>query len=297
MTEHRIRCPLSVARALPETSDVLLRLTIDYESKNDRSDRRPHRRGDPPRTRRQRVCLARPQARARRLVPERADSPPSRDGCASFAARNKHEPTGQHDDTERDHCCASADARNIDDGDCHDDATSSHRRNRDRRTESCRKEPDRKDSLISAAGDRLRSHPPLPTPPDDDPIKRFPPHPDKPYVEIAFADVNWLQGKKVLFLDARRTSVYEQGHISGARPYSVWESDIDDKVRKLFDERGDPQSQSLPIVIYCSGGDCEDSHMLAQKLYGALFNNVYVYKDGFPDWQKRGGAVHTGVEP
>jgi rhodanese-related sulfurtransferase len=142
-------------------------------------------------------------------------------------------------------------------------------------------------------------HSPLPTPTtaDDDPIKRFPPHPDKPYVEIAFADVNWLHGKKVLFLDARRTSVYEQGHIAGARTYSVWESDIDDKVRKLFDERSDPQAQSLPIVIYCSGGDCEDSHMLAQKLWGIQFNDIYVYKDGFPDWQQRGGPIHTGANP
>jgi rhodanese-related sulfurtransferase len=140
-------------------------------------------------------------------------------------------------------------------------------------------------------------HTPLPTPTDDDPTKRFPPHPDKPYVEIAFADVNWLHGKKVLFLDARRTSVYEQGHIAGARPYSVWESDIDEKVRKLFDERSDPQAQSLPIVIYCSGGECEDSHMLAQKLWGIQFNDIYVYKDGFPDWQQRGGTVHTGANP
>lgn len=131
----------------------------------------------------------------------------------------------------------------------------------------------------------------------DDPLKRFPPHPDKPYIEIAFADVKWLHGKNVLFLDARRTSVYEQGHIAGARPYSVWESDIDDKVRKLFDERSDPREQALPIVIYCSGGDCEDSHMLAQKLWGIQFNDVYVYKDGFPDWQQHGGTVHTGANP
>jgi rhodanese-related sulfurtransferase len=135
------------------------------------------------------------------------------------------------------------------------------------------------------------------TPPEDDPLKRFPPHPDKPYIEIAFADVKALHGKNVLFLDARRTSVYEQGHISGARTYSVWESDIDDKVNKLFDERSDTQAQALPIVIYCSGGDCEDSHMLAQKLWGIQFNNVYVYKDGFPDWQQRGGSVHTGANP
>ena len=138
---------------------------------------------------------------------------------------------------------------------------------------------------------------PTPHPPPATPPSEFQPHPDKPYVEIAFADVKSLHAKNVLFLDARRTSVYEQGHIAGARPYSVWESDIEDKVRKLFDERSDPSAQALPIVIYCSGGDCEDSHMLAQKLWGIQFNNIYVYKDGFPDWQQRGGAVHTGANP
>lgn len=140
-----------------------------------------------------------------------------------------------------------------------------------------------------------KSPPPPAT--EDDPLKRFLPHPDKPYIEIAFADVKALHGKNVLFLDARRTSVYEQGHILGARTYSVWESDIEDKVRKLFDERSDPTQQALPIVIYCSGGDCEDSHMLAQKLWGIQFNNVYVYKDGFPDWQQHGAPVHTGANP
>jgi rhodanese-related sulfurtransferase len=78
---------------------------------------------------------------------------------------------------------------------------------------------------------------------------------------------------------------------------SVWEADIDDKVAKLFNERSDPAQQALPIVAYCSGGDCEDSHMLAQKLYGALFNNVYVYKDGYPDWQKHNAPVKTGGQP
>jgi rhodanese-related sulfurtransferase len=141
------------------------------------------------------------------------------------------------------------------------------------------------------------SHTSPPAITEDDPLKRFLPHPDKPYIEIAFADVKALHDKNVLFLDARRTSVYEQGHIPGARPYSVWESDIDDKVRKLFDERGDPSQQAFPIVIYCSGGDCEDSHMLAQKLWGIQFNNVYVYKDGFPDWQQHGAPVHTGANP
>jgi rhodanese-related sulfurtransferase len=135
-------------------------------------------------------------------------------------------------------------------------------------------------------------HTPLPTP-----TREFTVHPDKPYIEIAFDDVKSLHDKNALFLDARRTSVYEQGHIAGARTYSVWESDIDEKVNKLFNERSDPAAQALPIVVYCSGGDCEDSHMLAQKLWGIQFNNVYVYKDGFPDWQQHGAPVHTGANP
>jgi rhodanese-related sulfurtransferase len=136
-----------------------------------------------------------------------------------------------------------------------------------------------------------------PTTDNRQPIDRFKPHPDKPYVEIHGDDVAWLHSKGVLFLDARRTSVYEQGHIPGARPFSVWESDIDDKVRKLFDERSDSRDQEKPIVIYCSGGDCEDSHMLAQKLWGIQFNNIYVYKDGFPDWERRREPTHSGPNP
>ena len=143
---------------------------------------------------------------------------------------------------------------------------------------------------------------PVATPPAQPPaassdLSRFAPHPDKAYVEISGADVAALHAAKALFLDARRTSVYEQGHIAGARSVSVWESDLEEKVRKLFDERSDPREQAKAIIIYCSGGDCEDSHMLAEKLWGIQFNNLYVYKDGFPDWQKRGGTVHTGSNP
>lgn len=130
-----------------------------------------------------------------------------------------------------------------------------------------------------------------------DPLARFKPHPKEPYVEISGSDAALLHANGVLFLDARRTSVYEAGHIAGARTFSVWESDVDDKVNALYNERSDPRDQDRPIVIYCSGGACEDSHMLSQKLWGIQFNNLYVYKDGFPDWQDRGGAVRTGGQP
>jgi rhodanese-related sulfurtransferase len=149
----------------------------------------------------------------------------------------------------------------------------------------------------TATTDNRQPTTPQPAPPPKPDVSKFTAHPDKAYVELTYADVAALHAANALFLDARRTSVYEQGHIAGARAFSVWEADIDQKVNKLFDERSDPREQAQPIVVYCTGGDCEDSHMLAQKLWGIQFNNVYVYKDGFPDWQQHGGAVHSGATP
>jgi rhodanese-related sulfurtransferase len=135
---------------------------------------------------------------------------------------------------------------------------------------------------------------PSPSSSPADLVKRFPPHPDKPYVEISGDDVVWLFGRGALILDARRTNVFEDGHIAGAKSFPVWESDIDARVTALV---GEARDASIPVVLYCSGGDCEDSHMLAVKLFGGGFNNLLVYRDGWPDWQKRGGRSATGPEP
>ena len=133
------------------------------------------------------------------------------------------------------------------------------------------------------------------SPPASPSKSEFPPHPDKPWVEISGDDVAALHARgDVPFLDARRSAVYREGHISGARAFAVWEADVDAKVKGFYGEGHDP---STPIVVYCSGGDCEDSHMLGQKLFFAGFNNVLVYRDGLPDWQKRGLAMTKGEKP
>ena len=124
-------------------------------------------------------------------------------------------------------------------------------------------------------------------------LSRFPPHPDKPWVEIPGEDAVRLHAAGVPFLDARRTSAFAEGHVAGARAFSVWESDIDEKVMSLIAELDGKK----PLVLYCSGGDCEDSHLLAQKLWGAGFNNNLVYRDGYPDWVRRGGPVRAGANP
>jgi rhodanese-related sulfurtransferase len=136
-----------------------------------------------------------------------------------------------------------------------------------------------------------------PAPPaavEPDLARTFPPHPDKAAVEISPESAELLHRRNALFLDARRSTVYAEGHIPGARSFPVWESDIDARVKGLYEEGLD---QRAPVVAYCSGGNCEDSHMLAEKLYMVGFDNVLIYKDGFPDWQKRRLPVATGGKP
>ncbi|MEO8192156.1 MAG: rhodanese-like domain-containing protein [Acidobacteriota bacterium] len=114
-----------------------------------------------------------------------------------------------------------------------------------------------------------------------------------PWTEISGEEAVRLFGEKAIFFDARRTAAYLEGHIRGARSLPVWE-DIDEKLKALVAEGLAP---SAPVVVYCSGGDCEDSHLLGQKLYLSGFDTVRVYRDGFPDWEKRRLPVSRGPNP
>ena len=120
----------------------------------------------------------------------------------------------------------------------------------------------------------------------------YAPHPDRPWVHITGQEAVALYERHIPFLDARRTAVYAEGHVAGARSFPVWETRVQEEIKKLVDEGYD---QNASLVIYCSGGDCEDSHMLAEKLYMFNFNNCLVYQDGFPDWEKRGQPIERGL--
>lgn len=94
------------------------------------------------------------------------------------------------------------------------------------------------------------------------------------------------------FLDARRGSEFAEGHIAGAWSTPVWESDLDDRLLSFKAARR-PGSED-PIVIYCSGGDCRDSHLLAEKLLGEGYFHLLIFRDGFPAWVAQGRPVEKG---
>jgi len=94
-----------------------------------------------------------------------------------------------------------------------------------------------------------------------------------------------------LVLDAREAAEYVEGHISGAisLPYNDALADPD-RVSHL-----DPGGR--PIVVYCSGGDCELSMDLAKVLIQSGRRRVLIYEGGFPEWQSAGYPVARGPNP
>jgi len=91
-----------------------------------------------------------------------------------------------------------------------------------------------------------------------------------------------IQEKKRIILDVRPLEFYEEGHLPGALPFPLMEFDT---VIGTLLEMTDQQS---PILIYCSGFECMDSHNFATNLENMRFTNVKVYPGGFRQWQEMG---------
>ena len=133
------------------------------------------------------------------------------------------------------------------------------------------------------------SPPPATAPPIAGPQEAAPSNPIR---EVGGTEVWRAFQAGAPFLDARRSAEYLAGHIAGAWCVPVWESDLDDRLI-AFKAARHPGSED-PIVIYCSGGDCRDSHLLAAKLLEDGYFHLLIYRDGYPDWLGQNRPVEKG---
>lgn len=104
-----------------------------------------------------------------------------------------------------------------------------------------------------------------------------------------FEDPRRLSGT-VVFVDARAESAFEEGHIPGAYPLD-----------RFYPEQHLPSvvlagAVAEALVVYCTGGACEDSHYAAHQLVeaGVDRSKVRVYAGGFNEWTARGWPVERG---
>jgi len=117
--------------------------------------------------------------------------------------------------------------------------------------------------------------------------------PGQPVREIGSEEAAEARKAGIPFLDSRRSAEYELGHIAGAWSLPVWESTLEDRLTE-FEAKANPPAEA-PLVLYCSGGGCEDSHLLAARLFKLGYRNLLIYRDGYPDWASKGRPTAKGA--
>jgi len=133
---------------------------------------------------------------------------------------------------------------------------------------------------------REAAKPPLPAP------NLFPPRPGQPIQEITSREALEAFQAGIPFLDARRSAEFGLGRIKGAWSLPIWESSLEERLIEFEAQTNRPPEGAL--VLYCGGGSCEDSHLLASRLFQMGYRNLLIYRDGYPDWTSQGRPITTG---
>ena len=96
--------------------------------------------------------------------------------------------------------------------------------------------------------------------------------------------------ESIVFIDARDDRHYAEGHIPGAYQFD-----------RYYPEKHLPAVlpvclNATKIVVYCTGGDCEDSEFAALTLKdaGAPLDRIVVYAGGMTEWAANGLPVEIG---
>ncbi len=99
-----------------------------------------------------------------------------------------------------------------------------------------------------------------------------------------------FQQNLVVFIDARDEEHYRQGHVPGAYEFDPYDPE------KYFDAVLPVCQKAEQIVVYCNGGDCDDSESAAILLrdVGIPSQKLFVYAGGITEWTTNNLPVETG---
>ncbi len=104
-----------------------------------------------------------------------------------------------------------------------------------------------------------------------------------------FHDPRFKQGS-IAFIDARDEQHYGEGHIPGACEFDPYHPE------KYFATVLPVCQAAEQIVVYCNGGDCDDSESAAITLrdVGIANRKLFVYTGGITEWTTNGLPVEIG---
>lgn len=112
------------------------------------------------------------------------------------------------------------------------------------------------------------------------------------FARISLADLQEaLAAGRTKLIDARTPLFFRAGHLPGAEnlPRDGFQAAYARHRAGLETDAGQP------LVVYCQGGSCEDSDMVASALRALGFSNISVFPGGWKEWQAAGLPVETGL--
>jgi 3-mercaptopyruvate sulfurtransferase SseA len=101
-----------------------------------------------------------------------------------------------------------------------------------------------------------------------------------------------LATKTTLILDARPSTFFDQGHVPGA--LNLARDNFAQDYRRLAGVLRNAQDK--PMIVYCGGGDCHDSRLVANALLTLGYADVSVFTGGWQEWSAARLPVSTGNE-
>lgn len=139
---------------------------------------------------------------------------------------------------------------------------------------------------------------PAPTKKQSEPSTTTSKHLEHPYKEISLDEVlavmkdpQTARGLNV-FVDARKEDDFAEGHIPGAVRCFPYE------VEKCINKVLDRTNGADKVIVYCGGGDCEDSIFMCRELVnaGVPSEAIHLYAGGWKEWSARNEPVQSGAE-
>jgi rhodanese-related sulfurtransferase len=120
-------------------------------------------------------------------------------------------------------------------------------------------------------------------------IFKEPPKPVSPWKHLTLEEgMQIWKERRAIFVDSRDAADFCAGHIAGAMNLPVFDFE---KQWETFALNVAPE---LDLVIYCNGGNCEQSHKLAERLKQAGYSQISILADGYFGWKKREFPTATG---
>jgi rhodanese-related sulfurtransferase len=108
-------------------------------------------------------------------------------------------------------------------------------------------------------------------------------------IGLAEAEELFVRGS-ALFIDSRPKRKFSEGHVLNAVSIP-----LEENKKKLNSPLSVPLEKT--IVVYCDGGDCQESLALAKVLHSQGHKNIRVFTGGWTEWVDTGHPTAKGHDP